>query len=86
VAERPDGSRVDFQPFPTPLFDAAGTLTGAVNMLVDVSDRKRADYLAAQAERCRRLARSIGDSVTVATLTRMAAEYEARAGEIARPN
>jgi PAS domain S-box-containing protein len=43
VAERPDGSRVPFLPFPTPIRDAAGTLIGAVNMLVDISDRKQAE-------------------------------------------
>ena len=43
VAERPDGSRVPFLPFPTPLFDASGTLVGAVNMLMDLTDRKRAE-------------------------------------------
>jgi PAS domain S-box-containing protein len=41
VAERPDGVRVPFMPFPTPLYDASGTMVGAVNMLVDISDRKR---------------------------------------------
>jgi PAS domain S-box-containing protein len=39
-AERPDGSFVPFQPYPTPLFDAKGELSGAVNMLVDISDQK----------------------------------------------
>jgi PAS domain S-box-containing protein len=43
VAERPDGSRVPFLPFPTPLFDASGALVGAVNMLMDLTDRKRAE-------------------------------------------
>ena len=43
VAERPDGTLVHFVPYPTPLFDDSGTLIGAVNMLVDISDRKRAD-------------------------------------------
>ena len=86
VAERPDGSKVHFQPFPTPLFDADGEFAGAVNMLIDISDRKRADYLADQARRCRRLARTIGDNATVATLARMAEEYDARASELARPN
>jgi PAS domain S-box-containing protein len=42
IAERPDGSRVPFMPFPTPLYDASGVLLGAVNMLVDITDRKRA--------------------------------------------
>ena len=43
VAERPDGTRVPFIPYPTPLFDASGRLTGAVNMLVDISERKRTE-------------------------------------------
>jgi PAS domain S-box-containing protein len=43
MAERPDGSLVPFMPFPTPLFDEAGALVGAVNMLVDVSARKEAE-------------------------------------------
>jgi two-component system, chemotaxis family, CheB/CheR fusion protein len=43
IAERPDGSRVPFLPFPTPLFDSSGTLVGAVNMLMDLTDRRRAE-------------------------------------------
>jgi PAS domain S-box-containing protein len=43
IAERPDGTRVPFVPYPTPLFDEAGKLTGAVNMLVDISDRKHTE-------------------------------------------
>lgn len=46
IAERPDGVRVPFMPFPTPLFDANGTLTGAVNMLVDLTERVIADETA----------------------------------------
>src|SRR5262245_4728681 len=42
IAERPDGTRVPFIPYPTPLFDATGRLTGAINMLVDIGDHKRA--------------------------------------------
>jgi PAS domain-containing protein len=36
IAERPDGTRVHFRPFPTPLHDANDTLVGAVNVLIDV--------------------------------------------------
>ena len=43
VAERPDGTRVPFEPYPTPIFDSGGDLTGAVNMLIDITDRKRAE-------------------------------------------
>ena len=40
IAERPDGTRRPFLPFPTPLHDLSGKLVGAVNMLVDISERK----------------------------------------------
>jgi PAS domain S-box-containing protein len=43
VAKRPDGTRVPFLAYPTPLFDASGALVGAVNMLVDISERRRAE-------------------------------------------
>jgi len=43
VAERPDGTRVTFTPYPTPLFDADGKMVGAVNMLVDITARKAAE-------------------------------------------
>jgi PAS domain S-box-containing protein len=43
VAERPDGTRVPFIPYPTPLRDANGKVVGAINMLVDVSQRKEAE-------------------------------------------
>ncbi|WP_026617605.1 PAS domain S-box protein [Ensifer aridi] len=43
IAERPDGTRIPFIPYPTPLHDANGNLIGAINMLVDISDRKNAE-------------------------------------------
>ena len=43
VAERPDGSRVPFIPYPTPLHDADGKLIGGINMLVDITERKEAE-------------------------------------------
>jgi PAS domain S-box-containing protein len=43
VAERPDGTRVPFIPYPTPLRDGKGRITGAINMLVDISERKTAE-------------------------------------------
>jgi PAS domain-containing protein len=36
VAERPDGTRVHFMPYPTPLHDASDVLIGAVNILIDI--------------------------------------------------
>ncbi len=46
VAERPDGTRVPFLPYPTPLFDEKGELAGAVNMLMNISDRRKAEEYA----------------------------------------
>ena len=43
ACERPDGTRAAFIPYPTPLHDESGQLVGAVNMLVDISERKRAE-------------------------------------------
>jgi PAS domain S-box-containing protein len=54
LAERPDGSRVSFVPYPTPLRDDNGDLIGAVNVLIDVTDRRKAeDALIASAEALR---------------------------------
>jgi PAS domain-containing protein len=38
IAERPNGSRVGFLPFPTPVIDASDELLGAVNILVVIAD------------------------------------------------
>ena len=43
IAERPDGVRIPILPYPSPLHDETGNLVGAVNMLVDVSDRMKAE-------------------------------------------
>jgi hypothetical protein len=38
VIERPDGTRVPFMAFPSPLRDATGKVVGAVNLFVDLTD------------------------------------------------
>jgi PAS domain S-box-containing protein len=48
IAERPDGSRVPFMPFPSPLTDADGRVTGGINLLVDISERRQAQIDAAR--------------------------------------
>ncbi len=54
ILERPDGRRVWFTPFPTPLLDKGGRLLGGVNVLVDVTERRLAeDALRATAEQLR---------------------------------
>lgn len=45
MAERPDKSRINFLAHPTPLRDAAGKIVGGINMLIDISERKRLDQV-----------------------------------------
>lgn len=43
MAERPDGTRIWFMPYPTPLRDSGGRVVGGINMLVDITERKEAE-------------------------------------------
>lgn len=51
VIERPDYSRVTVLAYATPIRNAAGSVVGAVNLLVNISDRKRIDTLLEEADR-----------------------------------
>jgi PAS domain S-box-containing protein len=82
LAERPDGTRVTFQPWPTPIFDKDGRFQGAVNVLEEVTDEVRAREFLAQARRCRRLAGGVDDAQASETLGRMAEEFEAKAAAL----
>ena len=79
LAERPDGTRVMFTPYPTPLIGEDGEIAGAVNILIDVTDRRQAGALRAQAMRCRRLAETLTDQQAIDTLPLMASEYDEKA-------
>ena len=41
IVERPDGTSIWVLCYPTPIFDAGGKIAGGVNILIDVTDRKR---------------------------------------------
>ena len=43
IIERPDGSRAIFMPFPTALTDDTGAVTGGINVLVDITERRHAE-------------------------------------------
>jgi signal transduction histidine kinase len=65
VIERPDGQRLSALAHANPIHDESGKLLGAVNVLVDISDRKRAEealFEIREAER-RRIARDLHDVV-----------------------
>ena len=55
IAERPDGTRRWFTPYPTPIRDDQGNIVGGINMLLEITERK-------EAERVTRLLASIVDS------------------------
>lgn len=51
LAERPDGSRFWFTPYPAVLRDEDGRITAGINLLVDITDRKLAQRIAAREAR-----------------------------------
>jgi hypothetical protein len=61
IAERPDGTRVKFLPYPTPLLDGDGNLVGAVNMFIDVAEWKERRVVGQQA--CPTTDQLVGDSL-----------------------
>ena len=82
VAERPDGTRTSFMPFPTPIFSDTGAFVGAINLLIDITEVQQCGELRAQALRCRRLAGASGDDQAYRALNRMATEYEIKASAL----
>jgi PAS domain S-box-containing protein len=81
IAERPDGTRVLFQPFPTPLFDAGGQLVGAVNMLVELTERKEAELVA---ERLAAIVESSNDAIIGMDLEGTVVSWNAAAEKLFR--
>ena len=79
IAERPDGTRFHFVPFPTPLFDADGNLAGAVNLLLDITEQRNPQAMQGQGESCRRLGAACGDLNMAEALALMAAKYDEQA-------
>jgi len=70
IIERPDGKRVNVLPHPKPLYDADGNMTGAINMLVDITDRKAKDSRFQECEfNYKTLSETLEKKVTERTLT-----------------
>lgn len=77
-AERPDGERRRFRPFPTPAVDEGGRVVGAVNILVPVDGSAHRDLIA-KADKCRVLAKWVTDKKAEDVLNGMARECEIHA-------
>ncbi len=64
VAERPDGSRVPFIAYPTPLFGPDGALAGGINVLVDITERKATEAALTESEaRLRSILGAVPDAI-----------------------
>jgi PAS domain S-box-containing protein len=48
IAERPDGTRLWFMPYPAVIRDTQGCIIGGINLLIDITDRKNAEMEASE--------------------------------------
>jgi PAS domain S-box-containing protein len=79
IAERPDGSRIWFTPYPTLVRDAKGRSVGGINMLVDITERKRAETAAM---RLAALVRSSHDAIVAKDLNGIITDWNESAERI----
>jgi PAS domain S-box-containing protein len=62
VIETPDGKRLNIIPFPQPMFDKNGVLSGAINILVNITKQKETEHSLRKNEK--QLSESIKNHIT----------------------
>lgn len=69
IIQRPDGSLRYVLTYPTPLFDEEGNLTGALNMQIDITDRKKREIMVRKTEaKYQNLIEQASDAIVIYTL------------------
>ena len=66
IIQRPDGSKRNVIPYPTAIFDGAGQLAGAINMLIDVTEKKEKElFIKESEEKYRALIEQASDAIII---------------------
>ena len=79
IAYRQDGTQIPFLAYPTPLFDKAGNLTGVINTLVDITERRLA---ALDARRLAAIVESSDDAILAKNLDGIIITWNQGAGRL----
>ncbi len=79
IIERPDGTRVAFMPFPNLVRNQAGQVTGAISLLVELTERNQRDL---QVERLAAIVASSDDVIISKTLDGIITSWNAAATRI----
>ena len=51
IVERPNGDKLNLVPHPVPSLDSSGRVTGAVNVLIDITERKKTEKILRESEK-----------------------------------
>lgn len=64
IVERPDGIRRNILPHPQPIFDSNGNLAGAFNILMDITERKKAEEEIGEKNKSLEILDNIGKTIS----------------------